>query len=193
MRPRWRSSGDGRPTCTREAAAQRRTAVAELLGSRGRRGTRRGRRSAKPLQGRGRPGARSAITRGRRGCSGHSRTGETGADRISPARHAHHGLSAAPSPSPRPLPMPWASDHPRMRAADAKWWMRAVQAQIQGALCREVRSGRDAGICRRQSRPKDRSCRQEYIQGRLSSPTDSAGSEPPSTASRPGSRKGDIK
>jgi len=72
MRPRWLSSGDGRPTCTRRAAAKRRTAVAELLGSRGMRRSRRGRRLAKPLQGQGRPGARPASKRGRRGGCGHS-------------------------------------------------------------------------------------------------------------------------
>lgn len=98
MRPRWLSSGDGRPTCTRRAAAKRRTAVAELLGSRGMRRSRRGRRLAKPLQGQGRPGARPASKRGRRGGCGHSDPGEIDADRTSPAAAAGDArLPAYPS------------------------------------------------------------------------------------------------
>src|SRR5271166_696723 len=55
----------GRPVRTVRPQRERRTAAAELLASRGRRGTRRGRKSAEPLRARGRTGARPAIQRGR--------------------------------------------------------------------------------------------------------------------------------
>src|SRR5271157_4379705 len=51
----------GWPACTVRPERERRTAAAGLLGSRGRRGPRRGRRLAEPLRARGRTGARQAI------------------------------------------------------------------------------------------------------------------------------------
>lgn len=110
---------------------------------------------------------------------GHSRPGETSADRTSPV---HHPRTAHP---PR--------RHHHQPSQDG-----GHRCKVVDAACRRKYKARCAEKFGQVETPEspgvnhDRPCRQEYTQGRLLSPTDSAGSEFPLTASRPSSNKGDI-
>lgn len=67
MRPRWRSRGDGPDGCTPGPQRERRTAAAELVGSRGMTARGQGKKVGGAVAGQGRADARPAQKRGRIG------------------------------------------------------------------------------------------------------------------------------
>ena len=106
MRPRWRSRGAGPDGCIhrgpRRACAmgwflgpqrERRTAAAELVGSRGMTARGQGKKVGGAVAGQGRAGARPAQKRGRLGASPHDRqrstlaVGTSSARSVPPVRH----------------------------------------------------------------------------------------------------------